>query len=495
MSIILECFENIVRQHPEKTAIELREQRLSFQELASYSRRVGATINQLNISGQPIGVLTDRTIEPIVGFIGTLYSNNFYVPIDADLPVEKLRHIMDDADFPAIICKSSGDKMLHSVDYTGKIIHYDDLLPIEFDVPHDTDHDYLYMVYTSGSTGTPKGVLKTQRAEISFIEAYWDRMGFADNDIIGNQTPFYFDAAAKDLYLMLCKGITVVMIPSELFALPPELIDYLNQKQVTIASWVPTVISLVAQLNPFSMYKPVTLKKVLFVGEVMPMKHLNVWRKALPHITYVNLYGQSEIAGVCLYYVVEGEFQNTDTLPMGKALDNCEVYLIDNDTVVTEAHHVGELYIVSDALAACYWNDEEKSKQSFVYRDFGKGVVRCFRTGDMAQFDEKGNLLFAARRDNQIKHMGHRIELGEIETVAGALQEIDRCCCVYNQDNRKIVLFCQLTAGSEKTGKDIRSALKPLLSAYMLPGKVIIKENLPLNRNGKIDRQALKKEI
>ena len=495
MSIILECFENIVRQHPEKTAIELREQRLSFQELASYSRRVGATINQLNISGQPIGVLTDRTIEPIVGFIGTLYSNNFYVPIDADLPVEKLRHIMDDADFPAIICKSSGDKMLHSVDYTGKIIHYDDLLPIESDVPHDTDHDYLYMVYTSGSTGTPKGVLKTQRAEISFIEAYWDRMGFADNDIIGNQTPFYFDAAAKDLYLMLCKGITVVMIPSELFALPPELIDYLNQKQVTVASWVPTVISLVAQLNPFSMYKPVTLKKVLFVGEVMPMKHLNVWRKALPHITYVNLYGQSEIAGVCLYYVVEGEFQNTDTLPMGKALDNCEVYLIDNDTVVTEAHHVGELYIVSDALAACYWNDEEKSKQSFVYRDFGKGVVRCFRTGDMAQFDENGNLLFAARRDNQIKHMGHRIELGEIETVAGALQEIDRCCCVYNQDNRKIVLFCQLTAGSEKTGKDIRSALKPLLSAYMLPGKVKIKENLPLNRNGKIDRQALKKEI
>ena len=152
---------------------------------------------------------------------------------------------------------------------------------------------------------------------------------------------------------------------------------------------------------------------------------------------------------------------------------HCEIYLLDDDAIVSEPNHVGELYIVSKALVACYWNDEEKTNQSFLYHDFGNGPVRCFKTGDMAQFDENGNLLFAARKDNQIKHMGHRIELGEIETLANALPDVDRCCCLYNQDKRKIVLFCQLTKESTKTGKEIRSDLKRCLSGYMLPGKVI----------------------
>ena len=494
MSSILRYFESVVAKHPDKAAVVLRDQQLSFQELASLAKRAGYSIGRMNLSRKPIGVLTDRTIEPLIGFLGALYSNNFYVPIDVEMPAEKIRHIIDDAGLSVILCGKDGDDILHTVNYDGAIIHYEGLPPDECGVPADEDNDYLYMVYTSGSTGKPKGVLKTQSAEISFVDAYWERMGFSENDIIGNQTPFYFDAAAKDLYLMICRGITIAIIPSELFALPPELIDYLNAKQVTVASWVPTVMSLVAQLNPFSMYKPTTLKMVLFVGEVMPMKHLNTWRRELPDITYVNLYGQSEIAGICLYYIVKGVFEDSDTLPMGKALDNCEIYLVDNDSIVTEANHVGELYIVSEALADCYWNDEEKTKQSFLYRDFGKGLVRCFKTGDMAQFDNNGDLLFAARKDFQIKHMGHRIELGEIETVAGSLPDIDRCCCLYNQDKRKIILFCQLTRDSGKTSKEIRSELKPLLSSYMLPGKVVIKERLPLNRNGKIDRQALKNE-
>lgn len=495
MSIVLQYFENVVNKHPDKTAIELRDQRLTFRELQSFSRRVGATIGKLNVSNKPVGVLVDRAIEPIIGFIGTLYSNNFYVPIDMEMPIAKISHIIEDAGISVMLCSRSGDDILQSINYSGQVIHYDDISATECDIPADSDNDNLYMIYTSGSTGKPKGVLKTQSAQISFVNAYWERMGIEDTDIIGNQTPFFFDAAAKDLFLMICKGITVAIIPSELFALPPELIGYLNEKRITIASWVPTVLSLVAQLNPFSMYKPATLRKVFFVGEVMPMKHLNLWRRELPHITYVNLYGQSEIAGICLYFVVEGEFENTDTLPMGKPLDNCEIYLVDQDAVVTEANHVGELYIVSDALAACYWNDEEKTKQSFLYRDFGNGPVRCFKTGDMAQFDNSGNLVFAARKDNQIKHMGHRIELGEIETVAGALPDVDRCCCVYDQNRRKIVLFCQLTPDSEKTSKELRSELRPLLSSYMLPGKVVIKEKMPLNRNGKIDRQMLKNEI
>lgn len=496
MSQILRQFESVVARHPENTAIELRDRRLSFRELAARARGAGAALRGLELTRQPVGVLTDRAIEPVVGFLGALYSGSFYVPIDVELPGEKLRRVIEDAGLKVILCGRDGEALLRRVGYVGRILRFEDL-PSEGDcpLPCDPDCDELYMVYTSGSTGLPKGVLKTQSAELDFIDAYWERMGFREDDVLGNQTPFYFDAAAKDLYLMLCRGLTLVMIPTELFALPPELIDYLNEKRVTVASWVPTVLSLVAQLNPFSLVKPATLRMVLFVGEVMPMKHLNVWRRALPDVTYVNLYGQSEIAGVCSFFVVEGEFADGDTLPIGKALDNSRLYLLDGDSVVTEAGRVGELYIVSRALAAGYWRDEEKTRQSFLVRDFGDGPVRCFKTGDMARYDGAGNLLFATRTDGQIKHMGHRIELGEIETAAGALSGVDRCCCLYDRETRKLVLFCQLSPGSERTGRELRSELKALLAPYMLPGKVLIMESLPLSRNGKIDREALKNEL
>ena len=206
----------------------------------------------------------------------------------------------------------------------------------------------------------------------------------------------------------------------------------------------------------------------------------------------MNLYGSSEIAGICCYYEVQGEFQNDQTLPMGKALKNCKIYLLDKDGIVREPGRVGEMYLVSDALALEYYHDAEKTAASFQTRDFGEGEVRCFKTGDLAQYDEAGNLIFAARTDFQIKHMGHRIELGEIESVAGALPEIQRCCCLYNAPKRKITLFCQLTEGVELTGAQIRVILREKLSSYMVPGKVHILERLPINPNGKIDRQKLK---
>ena len=153
------------------------------------------------------------------------------------------------------------------------------------------------------------------------------------------------------------------------------------------------------------------------------------------------------------------------------------------------------MYIVSDALALGYYNDEEKTQASFMMRNFGHGEVRCFKTGDFAKRDDDGNLIFASRRDHQIKHMGHRIELGEIEAVAGSLPEIQRCCCLYNAQKRKIVMFCELSEGSTLRAADIQRLLKERLSSYMVPGKVNIMEKLPLNKNGKIDRQGLKELI
>ena len=218
----------------------------------------------------------------------------------------------------------------------------------------------------------------------------------------------------------------------------------------------------------------------------MPVKSLNYWIEHLPDVRFVNLYGQSEIAGVACYYEAKGTQAEGSILPIGKPLPNCRVFLMDGNRIISGQNEVGEITISSAALAKSYYCDPEKTQQAFVSID-GK---RAFRTGDYAFYDERGDLVFTARKDSQIKHLGRRIELGEIEAIAGAFEGMQRCCCLYDQEKKKIALFCQVDEGIEID--EIKSFLSGRLSSYMMPEKITIIEKMPINANGKIDRQLLK---
>ena len=495
MQNVLEYLEAVCAARPDAVAVACRDDFYSFSDFRCLAARLGNAIPK-SMHNQPIGVIADRSAETAVFFAAALYSGNYYIPIDPDMPLEKRRAILDDANPRVILGREAAMQALDGLDYDGLCLTPADAAAEPCAFPSAGGDDPLYMVYTSGSTGKPKGVLKSHGAEISFLEAYQATFGFDEHEIIGNQTPFFFDAAGKDFYLMLKTGARLEIIPTELFAMPTMLVEYLNEKRITFLSWVPTALSIVAQLRTFSFVKPETVRRVFFVGEVMPMKHLNYWRKYLPDVAFVNLYGASELAGICCYYPVEGAFANDENLPMGKALSNCQIHLMNGDEAVTEAGKVGEIYLVSPALALEYYHDPQKTSACFQTRDFGAGMVRCFKSGDLASYDAAGNLVFAARSDYQIKHMGHRIELGEIETVAGALPEMARCCCLYDDKKSRIVLFCQLIPeAAGRTGQEIQSSLRSRLSSYMLPAKVHVLDQLPLNANGKIDRQALKTQL
>ena len=367
-----------------------------------------------------------------------------------------------------------------------------------YEYEETADDTPLYMVYTSGSTGVPKGVLKTHGAMMDYVESFSATYPYGDHEILGNQTPFFFDASAKDIYLMLKNAATMVIIPTFLFSFPVKLVEYLNEKKITIISWVPSALSLLTQLNAFADIKPETLQKVFFVGEVFPMKQLNKWRKALPDLTYVNLYGSSEIAGICLYYEVKKEdvFEDTDVLPMGKPLSNCKIVLVnqENGSIIKDKNVSGEIYLSSKALAKEYFGDKEKTENSFVVMDLdGTGERRYFKTGDVAFYNENGDLVFTSRKDFQIKHMGHRIELGEIEVAASSIDYVIKSGCIYDNEKRRIVLYCECGPDSGVTGPQIKAALTERLSSYMVPNRVVVTDKVPLNANGKIDRVELKR--
>ena len=496
---ILHLFEKTVQLYPDKTAIADRTVSFTFLQLKEKAQQLAFSIKSTGVYNKPVGVFGDRDADSVVMFFAVLYSSNFYIPLDANNPAAKLNSIIEDAEVQVILGRENNRELVSQLNFDGSFFTPDDAGKASYcaDIDNIPGSAAAYMVYTSGSTGKPKGVLKSHGAVVSFVNAYTDTFDFAADDVIGNQTPFFFDASAKDIYLMAKTGASIEVLPAELFTLPVTLIRYLNEKKVTFISWVPTALSLVVQLNTFKEVLPETLKKVFFVGEVMPVKHLNKWIKALPDLQYVNLYGSSEMAGISCFYEIKGEMDVSKNLPMGQPLKNCEIFLVDTDgSFITEKDTVGEIYVVSEALATEYYKDPEKTSDKFVMMITPSGkVCRVFKTGDMARYDEEGNLVFSARKDFQIKHMGHRIELGEIETAAMALDGIEKCCCLYNEKRLRITLFCELSEGIEITGKQIQDMLKEKLAEYMIPKTVVVMEKLPLNANGKIHRQHLKEML
>lgn len=489
MRNLLEYLEKAALQFPEKTAVADREHSYSFRMLTQDARRLGLTLKERGIHGGAVGVFVDRGADALVMLLGVLYAGAYYVPLDPDLPSHKLNTIIEDAEMPLLVGREARRTTAGSL----PLITLDDLAEKEASLPSCGGTDPACMIYTSGSTGKPKGVLKSHGAIISFIEAFSKTFAITSDDIIGNQTPFFFDASAKDIYLMLCTGATLEVLPSELFSFPVRLIEYLNQRRVSYICWVPTALSIVTQLNTFQAVLPETLKKVFFVGEVFPIKQLRKWREALPNVRYVNLYGSTELAGICCFYEVTRDMDGV--LPMGKPLCNCRIFLISPDgAVITEPGVLGEVCIASPALATEYYRDPEKTAKQFVTMQLPDGPARVLKSGDLAQYDENGDLVFSCRADFQIKHMGRRIELGEIEAAADALPEISRACCLYNEARGRITLFCTLQ-NRECTAKQIRSALKGRLSDYMVPTKVVILDEMPLNANGKINRMVLKAQL
>jgi non-ribosomal peptide synthetase component F len=283
----------------------------------------------------------------------------------------------------------------------------------------------------------------------------------------------------------------VALIPRSYFSNPTKLMDYLCGNKVTVLVWAVSAMCFVSIMNGFGYRNPETLRIVMFSGEVMPVKQLNVWKKYQPHVKFVNLYGPTEITCNCTYYELEDRMYEPDEkIPVGKAFPNEKVFLLDDDNKeVTEPGVPGELCVSGSCLALGYYGNRQKTDEVFVQNPLNPDWNEMiYRTGDLCAYQEDGNLVYISRRDFQIKHLGHRIELGEIESGAQQVEGIERACCLYDQAKKKIILF--YTGNRDK--KELLEEMKELLPVFMIPNKAIQLEEMPLNKNGKIDRNALK---
>ena len=272
---------------------------------------------------------------------------------------------------------------------------------------------------------------------------------------------------------------------------PTLLVDYLNEKKVTSLIWATSAFHLVSNSKVLEKKKIESLKKVILGGEALLAKHLNVWRKAMPQVQYVNLYGPTEVTVDCTYYKINREFADEEAIPIGKACENKEVILLDENLQEVKEGEAGEICVRGTGLAKGYYNDFEKTKQVFVQNPKNPYYPDLiYRTGDIGIRNERGEIIFQSRKDGQIKHMGYRIELGEIERAINAFDKVKEGICFYDEILHKIVCVYE----GETTDAEIISFVGNILPKYMFPNILKKYEKMPYNANGKIDRVKLRDE-
>lgn len=280
------------------------------------------------------------------------------------------------------------------------------------------------------------------------------------------------------------------IIPKQMFSFPAKLLDYLEERKVTTLIWAVSALCIVTTLNGFEYKRPSYINKVIFSGEVMPIKHLNAWRAQYPDAMFVNVYGPTEITCNCTYYIIDRDYELDETLPMGKAFPNERVFLLDdNDKLIDSSREgvTGEICVSGTAVTLGYFNNREKTNQAFVQNPLNDNFNEIiYRTGDLGYYNKDGQLCFSSRKDFQIKHMGHRIELGEIEMAINAIDNVLRACCIFDKDANKILGFYE----GDTDKKTIMHELMQKLPKFMIPSE-FIQVTMPITKNGKIDRKVL----
>lgn len=494
--------EQTAKVLPDKVAIVDESGFITYSEYRNRAVSIAKSIINVNTGRRsiPIVVYLEKSKEMLVSFMGVAYSGCFYSPIDTGMPKARVEKILDVLKPQIIITTTDLKERFLEFEYEGQFLLYEEMI-VESDDYDEVkectgkiiDTDLLYVLFTSGSTGVPKGVSICHRSVIDYIDWVTDTFEISEKDSFGNQAPFYFDNSILDIYSCMKTGATLNIIPRKLFFQPVPMLEYIKSNNINTVFWVPSALSVISKLKAFKNVDVTqVLKRVLFCGEVMPTKQLNIWRKYIPNAIYANLYGPTEITDACTFYIVNREFQDDEPLPIGKPMKNTDIIVLNDKDELVEGDEVGELCVRGTSLAMGYYNNPEKTSAVFVQNPLNKAVPEIiYRTGDLVKYNEYGEIVYLSRKDYQIKHLGHRIELGEIETAVSSIKEVTMCCCLYDENKEEIVLFVD-----EDLQKDyVKRELKESIPDYMIPGKIVYIKDMPLNANGKIDRVKLKELI
>lgn len=500
MQSVLNYLKSSANKFKNKIAVIEENKNITYEDLNNLSKKVGTYLIEREAFNEPIIIFMDKGINALISFFGSIYSGCYYSMINTELPESRIDQIKKTLKSRFVITDDEHLNLCEAIFKDTNILNINDLIKTEINEDYlkkreniHIDYDPIYINFTSGSTGTPKGVVITDHSIVDFIDNFTDIFKFTSDDIIGNQAPFDFDVSVKDIYSAIKVGATLVIIPRSYFSSPAKLLDYIIDNNVTTLTWAVSALCLITTFHGLQYKVPTSVKKIIFSGEVMPMKHLNEWMSHLPDTIFVNVYGPTEITCNCTYHVIDRKRDYNGLIPIGKSFPNERVILLDEeDNEIKEKNKIGEICVCGACLSVGYFGNQEITNKNFNQNPLNKNYLEnIYRTGDLAYYNDLEELVFMGRKDFQIKYMGHRIELEEIDKALMNIDEIKRSCTIFDKEKSKIYGFYI----GDITASEIHMKLKENLPIYMIPTKLIKKDEFPLTKNGKIDRKLLMESV
>lgn len=530
MNIIHEI-ESTVKTSPDRLVFRSRSGELTYGELWEKSTHLAAWIREhADASHFPIPVYGHKEPMMLVCFLACTRSGHPYCPIDPNMPAQRIRMILEETESPlALTCRDLKSSFLdagETIPAHVKLISPGELLDAcEFPeaIPDDAQNkpeDIHYIIFTSGSTGRPKGVQISTRALNNYLSWCAPLCGM-DGGVFLNQAPFSFDLSVMDLYCAMATGSSLVSVDKAMEMDMSTLLQYLGESGVQCWVSTPSFADLCLSDPAFTQKLMPELRCFLFCGETFRNTTAKLLLHRFPNASVINTYGPTE-STVCMTSVkVDSQMVEAENpLPIGHPRPGTEVRIETEPGIEAENGDTGELVIIGDTVASGYFHEPEKTMKSFFLERHGKyfpfpsgtdelafamnqGYRPAYRTGDAGRKDARGMIYYKGRMDKQIKFHGYRIELGDIENGLLSLQDVRQAAVLPNVKDGRIrflTAFVVLQDQSElkdtyDTRKYIREQLKERLPVYMVPRQIKILTRMPLTTNGKVDRNALEREI
>jgi len=423
---LLDLFDIQVERNPDKTAVVFKNKEFTYAELNHRANQLSDYL-RTNYDVNPdhlICMKLERSERMIITILGILKSGGAYVPIDPGYPKARIEYIEKDSGCSVIIDEDEFSTFEREKDQYSEENRPSSLLP----------GNLAYVIYTSGSTGQPKGCMLEHRGVINRIEWMWNKYNFTENDVILQKTTNTFDVSVWELFMPLCWGAKMVLCEPEDISSPDRIIKLIKTQKVTCLHFVPSMLNTFMRIgfgNTELKRDLASLKRVITSGEALSVESVKRWYGKLD-IVIQNLYGPTEASVDVTYFETS---KDDEIIPIGKPIDNTQIYILDNNRMLTPIGEMGEICIGGVGLARGYLNKPELTAEKFVPNPFRKGD-RIYKTGDLGRFLPDGNVEYMGRKDDQVKVRGFRIELGEIESVLEKHELIDEVVVLAKEDGK-----------------------------------------------------------
>ncbi|MGX4200130.1 amino acid adenylation domain-containing protein [Bacillus sp. JK74] len=482
---VLDTFNHNVRIKPNKRALRMGNRSMTFIELDHASNKLALHLVQQRLKPKSVvALLFDRSFETIVTILGVLKAGAAFLPIEPNLPKDRINYILENSNASLLISnlEEFNFSSLHGDILRYKEIDFSKLPNKEINIQRD-EHMLTYVIYTSGSTGRPKGVAIKENSLLNYLDWGKQKYIISEEDTFGFYSPLSFDLTITSIFLPLVSGLTMHIYPSKDYA--TALIDLVKENKVTILKLTPSHLKMVNQLD----IENAIFHTLIVGGEELTVQTCKEITLKVKHpISIINEYGPTEATIGCATHKYN---INTDDMlvPIGRAINNTQLYVLNSELKHQPYGVIGELYISGECLAYGYVNNQELTSKKFIENPFIPGA-KMYATGDLVYKCSDGNLVYCGRMDDQTKLKGFRINLEEIERVLKNELNISDVSVLIKNLNVGDYL-CAYLVGNNSSEKEIKDMLGNFVPDYMIPTFIINVENIPLTSNGKVNKGKL----